>query len=276
VSQKRFEQNDDSTEQGGPITAAETLRSAGAAGMASALHGPGYKEEEKMSLFWRVFGGTILSITALVIITLYNNINGTITDLRAEVSREREARAGLVKKDDIDARIKTQYDRIRTVEGYKADIETIKERVGANAAAVEGVKKDFFGAVDAIRKDTAGLDVLKERVASVEAVKKDVAAIDGLKEKVVGTAADLKAARDDVQKLQQELEKNRASDLERKSFRDAQAKQLDETLKELQKGMQDCREKIARLEGSQVGPPSPKPPAGRINPAGGPKPTPDE
>ena len=73
-------------------------------------------------------------------------------------------------------------------------------------------------------------------------------------------AADLKTVRDEMQKVQQEQERNKASDLERKSSRDLQAKQVEEALKELQKGLQDCREKIARLEGAQplVGPPAPK------------------
>lgn len=198
------------------------------------------KEEEKISLFWRLFGGTVLSIAALVAITLYNNINGNINDLRAEVGREREARAGFVKKEEADARTKSQYERIRAVEGYRVDIEAVKERAAVAVAGVEAVKKE-----------TAGFELLKERVAAVETVKKDVAGIDALKEKLTAATADLKAFRDEVQKLQQELEKNKASDLERKAFRDAQARQLDETIKELQKGVQACREKIARLEGAQ-------------------------
>jgi DNA repair exonuclease SbcCD ATPase subunit len=203
------------------------------------------KDEEKIHVFWRLFGGTVLSIVALVAITLYNNLNGSITDLRQELSREREARATLAKKDDVDARAKTQWDRIRAVEGFKADIEAVKERTTANAAAIDGVKKD-----------AAGVEVLRERVALLEALRKEVAGLDAVKEKVATATADLKAFRDEVQKVQQELERNKSGDSERKAFRDAQAKQLDDTLKELQKGLMDCREKLARLEG--VGPPAPK------------------
>jgi DNA repair exonuclease SbcCD ATPase subunit len=222
------------------------------------------KEEEKVSIFWRVFGGTILSIVALVVITLYNNLTGSVADLRAELSRERDAVSGLVKKEDFDSRSKSLYDRVRGVEGLKVDLEAIKERTATNAAAVEAARKDLGASVDAVKKDTAGLEVLKERVVAVEAVKKDVAGLDGLKDKLTGMAADLKAARDEVQRVQQDLEKNKASDLERKTFRDAQAKQLDETLKELQKGLQDCREKIARLEGAL-----PSSPKGKPQPADG-------
>ena len=94
-------------------------------------------------------------------------------------------------------------------------------------------------------------------MTAVEAVKKDLAALEVVKEKLAGAAADLKTVRDELQKVQQELERNKASDLERKTSRDLQAKQVEEALKELQKGLQDCREKLARLEGAQpVGPPA--------------------
>lgn len=276
--QKRVEhEGDESVGQNGTLAAAETLRSA-AAGPAEKKSG-----DEQVSIFWRVFGGTLLSVVALAAITLYNNLSSNIAELRSELSREREARTGLVKKDDNDTRVKTLYERIRGVEAHKTEIETLKERATVNAAAIEGlrkdhaaamegvkkdaaaaleaVKKDATAALDSVRKDAAGVDVLKERVASLETVKKDIASLEVVKEKLTGAAADLKTVRDELQKVQQEVERNKASDLERKSSRDIQARQIDETLKELQKGLQDCREKIARLEGGAqplVGPPAPK------------------
>lgn len=198
------------------------------------------KDEERISLFWRVFGGTILSITALVAITLFNHFAGTINDLRAELTREREARAEFVKKDEFQTRNQSQYERIRAAEGLKADIEALKERASSNAAAVEAVKKE-----------TAGLEVLKERVAGVEAVRKDAAGLEVLKERLAAVTADLKATREDLLKCQAEVEKNRLADMERKASRDAQARHYDDAIKELQKEIQACREKLARLEGPQ-------------------------
>jgi DNA repair exonuclease SbcCD ATPase subunit len=281
VIEKRVEQErEEASGRNGAVVAAETLRSATESSAEKSTDKK--KDDEHMSVFWRVFGGTILSIVALAAITLYNSLSSGITDLRNELNREREARAGLVKKEDSDTRTKSIYDRIRGLEGYKADIDTTRERVAANAtaidgvrkdnaAALEGVKKDAAAALDAVkkdataalesvRKDAAGLDVLKERVALLEAVKKDVAMLEVVKEKLASATADLKTVRDELQKVQQELERNKASDLERKTSRDLQAKQAEEALKELQKGLQDCREKLARLEGAQpvVGPPAPK------------------
>ncbi|MBX9584842.1 MAG: hypothetical protein K2X87_31445 [Gemmataceae bacterium] len=299
--QKRLGRDgDEATEPDGTPVVAETLRAVAAAHQRDAAPAP--KDEEKMSVFWRVFGGTILSIAALVSITLYNNLQSGITELRAELAREREATAGLAKKedldkerearaafakkDDLDARLTKQYERIRAVEGFKADLEALRERVAGNTAAAE-----------AARRETAGLELLKERVAAVEALKKEVAGLDLVRERLAAVVADLKAAREEVARVQREVGDNRAADLERKAFRDAQARQLDETIKDLQKGVQDCREKLARLEGAGgqpvVGPPAPRakpaakpevqpasgtdnPKDGRPAPAGGAKPGSDD
>jgi DNA repair exonuclease SbcCD ATPase subunit len=189
------------------------------------------QDDEKLSLFWRVFGGTILSIIALGAITLYNNLSSSIAELRGELNRERETRAEMVKKDEFNSRGNSQSDRIRTLEGLKAEFEGLKERASANAASLDGLKKDVGGTADIVKKDAAALDVLKEKAASA--------------------ASDLKSIHDDVMKVQQEQERNRTSDLERKTSRDIQHKQVEDSLKELQKGLQDCREKLARMEGMQ-------------------------
>jgi chromosome segregation ATPase len=245
VYPKRFAQDDDQTTPDDAPVAAETLRSAAAA--------PATKEEEKMSIFWRVFGGTILSIVALVSITLFNNIQSSLSELRSEAARtrealagaakredlerEREARGGMARKEDIDARIKTQYERIRVIEGYKTDIETMKERAGVATAAVEGLKKEVSTSVDALKRDTATIEILRERLTVL--------------------SAETKLATEAVQRVQAEVEKNRAADLERKVSRDTQARSIDDSMRELQRAVQDCREKLARLEGAA--PPAPTP-----------------
>ena len=42
--------------------------------------------DERISLFWRVFGGTILSMVTLGAITLYNSITSNIAELRSEIA----------------------------------------------------------------------------------------------------------------------------------------------------------------------------------------------
>ncbi|HEX4613624.1 MAG TPA: hypothetical protein VH092_35910 [Urbifossiella sp.] len=239
---KRIAPDDDqnTTDTDTPIMA-ETFRSA-SAGPAC----PPTKEEEKISVFWRVFGGTILSIVALVAITLYNNLQSSINELRAEVARsrevlagsvkredldrERDARAGLAKKDEMDVRFKALFERIHTIEGFKVDIEGVKERANAATAAVDSLKREMGSSVDALKKDTATIDLLRERLTIL--------------------AGETKVSTEAVSRLQAEVERNRAADLERKSSRDSQSKNVDDSLRELQRAVQDCREKLARLEGA--------------------------
>lgn len=220
---------DESLENTGEMTAMETARSA--AESSSKNSEPKKKEEESISLFWRVFGGTILSIVALVSITLYNNMSSSINELRSEISREREARAELVKKEDFNNRVTAQYERMRGIDALKVELEGLKEKIINNATTLDSVKRDNAASTDAMKKDTASLVILKERVAAA--------------------TTDLKTMRDEMTKLAGEVEKNKSSDLDRKTTRDMQYKQIDENLKELQKAIQDCREKLARLEGAK-------------------------
>jgi chromosome segregation ATPase len=229
------------------------------------------KAEEHYSLFWRVFGGTLLSIAALVCVTIYNNLSSSITELRGEVNRANEARASaiadlrtdlgranearadLIRKDEFNSRLSNNWERVQTVQqqytsinatltSLKTEVDSIKDRTGRQALDLEAMKKDQSATIDALKKDVAALDALKEKLATV--------------------VADLKTAREDLQRLTTSVDRNQAYDLERKAHRDGQYKQIDETLKELQRGLQDCREKLARLEGQYapagfIGPPTP-------------------
>lgn len=194
---------------------------------AARYHDPAKTGEEKLSVFWRVFGGTLISVAALVAITVFNSMNGNISELRNEVSRLHEAKAEAAKKDDLNA-LRTQ---LATYAEYRREIDSLKERAGKHRAELDEVKK--------------------EATAQVEVLKKDVAAIEVLKEKLTGVSADAKAAKDDLAKLRQDVDKNQAYDFERRDRRDTQMKQLDETLKDIQKNLLEAREKIARLEGQQ-------------------------
>src|SRR5437763_8513349 len=86
VTPKRIGQDGEAVERSGEIAAFETMRSTA---NPSAAKPEEKTDDEKVSIFWRVFGGTILSIVALAAVTLYNNLSSGISDLRAELTRER-------------------------------------------------------------------------------------------------------------------------------------------------------------------------------------------
>jgi hypothetical protein len=73
--------------------------------------------------------------------------------------------------------------------------------------------------------------------------------LEAVRERLALVTQDAKSLRDDTQKLRFDLDCKIAYDNERKLSRDAQAKAYDDAMKELQKAMQDCREKLARIEG---------------------------
>ncbi|MCS7021933.1 MAG: hypothetical protein NZ703_05115 [Gemmataceae bacterium] len=283
---RRYPQDQEQEQQGaGLALGTETLR---AASTTCPENTPPAKEEEKISLFWRIFGGTILSMVALGALTMFNNISGNISELRRDLNQEREARAELVRKQDFHTLLTQQAERLRLLEALKAEVEGLKERLTAQSAIAEGIKKEqaqavdllrkeldalrrdltqtaetnkreaaaaaestrkeLQTAVDALKKDVAALESLRERLTAVEGLKKDVAIVELLRERLTNLTTENKTLREELARLQQEIERNKAADHERKMLRDEQYKQIDQTLKELQKELQLAREKLARLE----------------------------
>ena len=128
-----------------PVLALETLRST-----STPLEPAPAAKEERLSVFWRVFGGTMLSIAALVVLSLCqyfnNSLNGLrgdlarvnddlhkeighlTADLRKDLSRLCESQADLVKKDDYAARIKSIWDSMKELQALSATVAGLKER----------------------------------------------------------------------------------------------------------------------------------------------------
>jgi chromosome segregation ATPase len=256
-------------------------------------------DEEKMSLFWRLFGGTVLSIAALVAITVYNNLQTNISELRAEISRINEARSELIKKDDLNSRLAVVIEQTKALQtqettqngsltALQAGVTELKDRIATIKGETEATRKDgttaldtsrkeFGGLIETVRKeqtaindqlkkDIAAIEVIRERLTGIETLKKDLdvvrkdlTAIESLRDRLTMIATEIKDHRDDLGKLRQDVERNNAGDAERKKSRDEQYAKLLETMKELDKSARACSEKIARIEGTIA--PMPMPPA---------------
>jgi len=136
------------------VVAASTLRGpeTGAAEPVKVGH-----PDDRLSMFWRVFGGTILSILALIAVTVYNNLQSNVTELRVELSRSNEARAELVKKEEFNARTQTMWDRLQALQELKATVSGLKEQV-----ATYGEKQ---GDVKALRDQLA---MIEQRLKSAD------------------------------------------------------------------------------------------------------------
>jgi hypothetical protein len=134
------------------VLSTEALRQSEAANAASS------KPEEKISVFWRVFGGTLLSIAALVLLTVYQGISSNINELRNDLTHVRELQVDMVKKDEFNTRTTTMWSSVK--ENFN-DVPALKTR----ATLLESQLKT----ADQERKDLAHeVQALRERMAALE------------------------------------------------------------------------------------------------------------
>lgn len=181
--------------------------------------------DDRMSVFWRVFGGTILSIIALVAVTLYNNLMSQINDLRAELSRVHEARAELVKKEEFNTRSQNIWDRVQNLQDLRVTVSSLKEQVNA-----QGEK-------------TADAKALNEKLGLIE--------------------QRLKSAEEDHKVLMRN-ELTIAGLEQKAAAREAQIKTLEDDRKDLAKQLQELRERLAKVEGATEMKPMPKLPVPKV------------
>ncbi len=161
-----------------PVLAAETLRNAAAAPEAPA------KSEERGSVFWRVCGGTVLSIVALVAVTLYQQLTAAVnelrssvaavnTDLRKDLTQLGQGHADLVKKDEFNGRLTKVWDSLKEMPALANAVGSLKER----ALLRDQQEKADAEAKDQLRKEVQALEaamtVLKERLTVREQQAKD-------------------------------------------------------------------------------------------------------
>jgi len=205
-------------------------------------------DDEKIHIFWRVFGGALISVAALASLTLYNSLQSSIVELRSDLARFNEARGDFVRKDEFNSRISNNYERLSSVQTQNT----------SHSTAMAGLKSECDSQKERLVKQGADLEtVRRDTAAAVEAMKKDVSSLEVVKEKLTVMAAELKIAREESLKARMDVERNQLADQERKARRDDQHKDVEKTLKELQGILQECQVKLARLEG----PVKPKEPA---------------
>jgi hypothetical protein len=243
VSSRRISRSDDSQgdhsgERLFPVLAAEVTRNASA-------HRPMVDSkgaEERMGIFWRVFGGTILSISALVGITVYQSIAGGIKDLRTEIARLNEAKADYIKKDEYANNRAKTWDRIQEVSIQAQLTTSLKDRI----AALEEQRRSY----EADRRETHELHAtIKERLLSFETQ---------LKNNTV-SPKDLQQLQSGISSLQEKM-----------AGRDMQLKQADDERKEAMREIQLLRERLAKVEVANAArpdltvPPVPAPPVATV------------
>lgn len=171
-----------------PVLLAETLRNAATSSAGESSPAPAAaKTEERLSMFWRVFGGTVLSIVAMVAVTLYtqlsngiNDLRSTVTnlntDLRKELTQVNQAQAEHVKKEEFSSRISTVWTSIKELQTLSAVVTALKERslLLEQQDKLDAERREIF------RKDLQEIEssvaVLKEKMLQRDQQEKDEAA----------------------------------------------------------------------------------------------------
>jgi hypothetical protein len=172
-----------------PVLASETLRLPASDGAASFPA----SSEERLSAFWRIFGGTLLSITALVIITICQHFNNSQSELRGDLShlgddvhkdinRLNQEFGDLMKKDEFTSRMKTVWENLKELQDERTVTTALKERVTILDERVkqqEGERKELARELQHLRELKAIEDDRKELVRELQRLRERLAAIEG-------------------------------------------------------------------------------------------------
>ena len=151
------------------VLADEAMRSA-ATPSATALSGASASTGEKIPLFWQIFGGTIVSVVALMIITVFSQLNSNATDLRRDVN---QLQAEQVRKDELNVRLSALWKSINDLQATTASRASLEESIGVLHHDLDTrIKSDDDQLKDVQRQleqMSRRVQALAERVASTEA-----------------------------------------------------------------------------------------------------------
>jgi chromosome segregation ATPase len=168
-----------------PVVASETLRSGGSPAPAEV------PEEKRIPLVWRIFGGTVLSISALVAVTLYQQLHNKVEGLGDT----------LVKKEEFFDHRKGVWDRLEKLrsqaQAADAEIQQRCARLEEQAKCLEGVHKELGPEVKQLRdllvgylkenatrlqqQVTSGAEERKALVREVKELRERLAAVESRK-----------------------------------------------------------------------------------------------
>jgi hypothetical protein len=164
-----------------PVLMAETLRNAA---NPSSSDAPRPATEERGGVFWRVLGGTVLSIAAMITVTLYQQITSSIndvrssvsalnTDLRKDLGQVIQTQGDMVRKEEFNSRMSSVWASFKDVQVLQTAVTRLKERSlvrdqqeKADADVREEMRKE-------LQKATESVVVLKEQALRREQRDKD-------------------------------------------------------------------------------------------------------
>jgi methyl-accepting chemotaxis protein len=157
VGSNRMEDGEPALEQAHVLRAAEALRSVAAA---CAQHKSKTETtgEEKISVFWRVFGSTLLSIGALIVLTFYQQFSTNINELRSGLDHLAETQADLVKKDDLNNRATSLWTSLNQATNDVVQLKTKVALLENQAQELEKERQELHLKVEQLSERLAALE----------------------------------------------------------------------------------------------------------------------
>jgi hypothetical protein len=153
---------------------------------------PAPEKEGKLSAFWKVCGGTLLSICAMLSVTAYQNLTNHIggvskdlvnlnTDMRKELSRLSENHGELVQKGDFNTRMTSVWENITGLRGQGTEIIALKERCELLLRQLERGEKErqeLTRELRQLRRDQAGVDQQQELIREIRQLRERLAVVE--------------------------------------------------------------------------------------------------
>jgi DNA repair exonuclease SbcCD ATPase subunit len=125
---------------------------------------------EKIPLFWQIFGGTILSVLALIVITAFGQLSSNETELRRDIS---QVQADVIHKDELNVRLDALWKSVKELQTTTASRTSLEEStgilhrdVGTRIKIDDQQRKDMQRQLDELSRR---VQALAERLVSIEA-----------------------------------------------------------------------------------------------------------
>lgn len=124
------------------------------------------KPEDGMPLFWKLCSAALLTVTAMVVVTLYNQLSLSSGQVRADLGAVRndigQMRNELVSKEDYNLRLERTVEAIKELQaGSKAAMENWRERTAEHKSLAADLRQ-------LLRESERELQMLRERVSAFE------------------------------------------------------------------------------------------------------------
>ncbi len=124
------------------------------------------EKKDEVPAFWRICGAALVSVTAMVAVTLYIQLSNQLGTLRAELNALRGQNHDLVRKDDYNSRNLAIAATIKEVQASNsAALELWKERALVQERLMKSVQDEYKQTVRELERE---VQKLRERLAVLE------------------------------------------------------------------------------------------------------------